>query len=290
MPEFLLEFPELLRLDLAGWIDSIVSWLLTNWPAFFNAIGSILLMALLSIERFLLWLPWTVIVIALGLIAWRVMRLWWAGLLMAVFLVLIGSFGYWEQSMITLSVIITAVILSLAIGLPTGIIMARSNTIEAVLRPILDTMQTIPSFVYLIPALILFGLGVVPAVFATVIYAIPPVIRLTNVGIRQVPQSVTEAAQAFGSSGRQVLFEVQLPLALPAIMVGINQTTMMALAMAVIASMIGARGLGQELVQAIIHVEAGRGFQAGVSIILLAIIIDRLTHALVSRQEYKITS
>jgi len=148
-------------------------------------------------------------------------------------------------------------------------------------------MQTMPSFVYLVPALMLFGLGKVPAVFATIIYAMPPVIRLTNVGIRQVSASVVEAAQAFGSSSRQILFEVQLPLAIPSIMVGINQTTMMALAMVVIASMIGARGLGLEVLLAINRIEVGRGLEAGISIVLLAIIIDRVTNALASRQQYE---
>lgn len=208
---------------------------------------------------------------------------------MASFLVLIGSFGYWDLSMMTLAIIIAAVILSLGIGIPTGIVMARSNLVESIIRPILDAMQTMPSFVYLIPALMLFGLGKVPAVFATIIYAVPPVIRLTNVGIRQVPPSVIEAARAFGSSARQILFEVQLPLAIPSIMVGINQTTMMALAMVVIASMIGARGLGLEVLLSINRIEVGRGFEAGLSIVLLAIIIDRITHAMGARQEYKVT-
>ncbi|MCK4274253.1 MAG: ABC transporter permease subunit [Dehalococcoidales bacterium] len=209
---------------------------------------------------------------------------------MAAFLIVIGSFGYWDLSMMTLAIIIAAVIISLAVGIPVGIIMAKNNRVEAIIRPVLDAMQTMPSFVYLIPALMLFGLGKVPAVFATIIYAVPPVIRLTNVGIRQVPQSIVEAAQAFGSNGRQVLFEVQIPLAIPSIMVGINQTTMMALAMVVIASMIGARGLGLEVLLSINRIEVGRGFEAGLSIVLLAIIIDRITHAMAARQEYTISS
>ncbi len=282
------EFPEFLSIPLAEWIDAGMSWLLTNWAVFFDAVGSGILFGLLHIERFLLWLPWFVIVLLVGLLAWRVMRLWWAGLLMAVFLVLIGSFGYWDLSMMTLAIIIAAVIISLALGIPTGIIMARSNLVESIIRPVLDAMQTMPSFVYLIPALMFFGLGKVPAVFATIIYAVPPVIRLTNVGIRQVSPDVVEAARAFGSSSRQILFEVQLPLAIPSIMVGINQTTMMALAMVVIASMIGARGLGLEVLLAINRIEVGRGFEAGLCIVLLAIIIDRITHALASRQEYTV--
>ncbi len=284
------EFPEFLRVPLADWIDAVMSWVLTNWGVVFDAIGDGILHMLLYIEKFLLWLPWFVIVLIVGLIAWRVMRLWWAGLIMAAFLVLIGSFGYWDLAMMTLAVIVAAVIISLGVGIPTGIVMARSNLVESIIRPVLDAMQTMPSFVYLIPALMLFGLGKVPAVFATIIYAVPPVIRLTNVGIRQVPQSVIEAARAFGSSARQILFEVQLPLAIPSIMVGINQTTMMALAMVVIASMIGARGLGLEVLLAINRIEVGRGFEAGFSIVLLAIIIDRITHAMGARQEYKVTT
>ncbi|MFP4388138.1 MAG: ABC transporter permease subunit [Desulfococcaceae bacterium] len=174
--------------------------------------------------------------------------------------------------------------ISLIVGIPTGILMARNDVAEAAIKPILDAMQTMPSFVYLIPALMLFGLGKVPAVFATIIYAVPPVIRLTNVGIRGVPQSVIEAAEAFGSSPNQTLFNVQLPLAFPSIMVGINQTTMMALAMVVVTSMIGARTLGLEVLLAINRIEVGRGFEAGLSIVLLAIIIDRITHGVAARQ------
>ena len=283
----MLEFPELIRLPLAEVIDAFLDWLLVNFAFVFDAIGDGILAVLLNIERFLLWVPWFVTVILVGLVAWRVMRLWWAGLLLASFLVLIGTFGYWDLAMMTLAIVIAAVIISLAVGIPAGIIMARSDRVESFLRPVLDAMQTMPSFVYLIPALMLFGLGKVPAVFATVIYAMPPVIRLTNVGIRQVSSSVVEAARAFGSSSRQILFEVQLPLAVPSIMVGINQTTMMALAMVVIASMIGARGLGLEVLLSINRIEVGRGFEAGLSIVLLAIIIDRITHALAARQQYR---
>ena len=162
--------------------------------------------------------------------------------------------------------------------------MASSNLFESILKPLLDGMQTMPSFVYLIPALMLFGLGKVPALFATIIYAVPPVIRLTNVGIREVPSDVIEAAHAFGSSYWQKLFKVQLPLARPTIMVGINQTTMMALAMVVIASMIGARGVGLEVLLAINRIEIGRGFEAGLCIVFLAIIIDRITYALSTKK------
>jgi len=282
-------FPKFFRIPLADWIDAIMNWLLDTFGSIFDSIGYALLMMLLYLEKFFLWLPWWLVILIVGLLSWRVMRKWWMGLIMAGLLVLIGSFGYWELSMMTLALTTSAVFVSLALGIPIGIIMAKSDLVESIIRPILDAMQTMPSFVYLIPALMFFGLGKVPALFATLIYAVPPVIRLTNVGIRQVSQNVIEAARAFGASPRQILFDVQMPLAVPSIMVGINQTTMMALAMVVIASMIGARGLGLEVLLAINRIEVGRGFEAGVSIVFLAIIIDRITNALATRQEKTIS-
>ena len=183
------------------------------------------------------------------------------------------------MAMQTLSLVSAAVFFSLLIGIPMGITMAQSDRAESIIKPLLDGMQTMPSFVYLIPALMFFGLGRVPAVIATIIYAVPPVIRLTNVGIRTVDKEVIEAAKAFGAKKKQVLWDVQLPLAKPSIMVGINQTTMMALAMVVIGSMIGAKGLGMEVLLSINRIEVGRGFEAGLSIVFLAIIIDRLTYS-----------
>ena len=250
-----------------------------------------LLFGLLGIESILLLLPWWLVILAIGYIAWRIIRKWWAGLAVVISLLVIGSFrygdiGYWDLAMQTLAIIITSVIISLIIGIPTGILMSRNERIESLLKPVLDAMQTLPSFVYLVPVMILFGLGKVPATFATIIYAVPPVIRLTNAGIRQVSPSVIEAARAFGSSARQTLFEVQLPLAVPSILVGINQTTMMALAMVVIASMVGAGGLGLEVLRALQGLDIGRGFEAGLSIVLLAIVIDRITHAMAARQQH----
>jgi len=286
----MLEFPAFISVSLAEWIDIIMAWILANWGVVFDAIGDGILSVLVGIERFLLWLPWIVVVLLVGGIAWFTIRKWWAGLLVIGSLLLIGSFGYWDLAMMTLAIVIASVIISLLLGIPTGILMARSNMVESIMRPMLDGMQTMPSFVYLIPALMLFGLGKVPAVFATIIYAIPPVIRLTNVGIRGVQESVIEAARAFGANSRQILFDVQIPLAIPSIMVGVNQTTMMSLSMVVIASMIGAKTLGQEVLLAINRIEIGRGVEAGLSIVLLAIIIDRVTHALAAKQEYKVTN
>jgi len=282
----MMEFPQFLEIPLASWVDAIIDWILQNLGGLLDAIGEALLGVLVGLERLLLWIPWFLVILGVAALAWYALRKWWAPFVMGGFLLIIGMFGYWDLAMMTLAIIFAAVLISLVIGIPTGILMARSDGAANVLRPLLDAMQTMPSFVYLIPALMFFGLGKVPAVFATIIYAIPPVIRLTNVGIRGVPESVVEAAKAFGATSRQILFEVQLPLAFPSIMVGVNQTTMMALAMVVIASMIGARGLGMEVLLSINRIEVGRGFEAGLSIVLLAILIDRITHALAARQQY----
>jgi glycine betaine/proline transport system permease protein len=194
-------------------------------------------------------------------------------------------FGLWSMAMETLSVVITAVFLALILGVPVGVLMAERRGASLVLRPLLDAMQTMPSFVYLIPAMMLFGLGKVPAVLATLIYSLPPVIRLTELGLRQVPKAVEEAALAYGATRWQLLREVRIPLAMPSILAGVNQTTMMALAMVVVASMIGARGLGQEVLLAINRIDVGRGFEAGSSVVLLAIVIDRITQSLARRWE-----
>ena len=281
----MLEFPKQLYIPMEKWIDTLMDWVMTHTAVFFDAIGNALLQVLIVIEKFLLWVPWPVVVILVGVLAWRTMGKWRHGVVMAALIFLVGVFGYWDDSMRTLAVVIASVVVSLIIGFPAGILMARNDRFQAILRPILDGMQTMPSFVYLIPAMMLFGLGKVPAVFATVIYAVPPIIRLTDVGIRGVPESVVEAARSFGASDRQVLFDVQLPLAFPSIMVGVSQTTMMALAMVVIASMIGARGLGLEVLKAINRIEIGHGFTAGLSIVFLAIVIDRSTNAFAVKQQ-----
>lgn len=273
------EFPEVIRIPVGDWVDSIMDWIITNLKPLFDFIGDVGLQILLAVEDVLVFVPWFVFVPLVGVAAWKTLGSVRKGIFMALLLFLVGTFGYWEHAMTTLSVVIVSVAVSIMLGIPSGILMSRSNRLEAILKPVLDAMQTMPSFVYLIPALMLFGLGRVPATFATIIYAIPPVIRLTNVGIREVPSDVIEAARSFGSSEREILFDAQLPLARPSIMVGINQTTMMALAMVVIGSMIGNRGLGMEVLLAINRVEIGQGFEAGISIVFLAIIIDRITHS-----------
>ncbi len=270
------EFPEFFELPLEKWIDGGVEWLTVEGDAFFDAIGNGLLQLLLWLEGALLWVPWYVLIALVAFVAWRV-KDWRLAAGSAVGMVFIGLLGLWEASMQTLAIVLAATLLAIVVGLPIGIAMTRKDWIESLIRPILDMMQTLPSFVYLIPALMLFGLGKVPALIATFIYAVPLSIRFTNLGIRQVPADVIEAAEAFGATQQQQLFKVQLPLALPTIMAGINQTIMMALAMVVVASMIGAGGLGSEVLNGISRLEVGRGFVAGISIVILAIIMDRIT-------------
>lgn len=281
------EFPEVIRIPLRDWIDTAMSWLLTNLDGFFDAIGWVILQVMLAFEWVFSVIPWFIFIPLIFVAGWRMLKSLTAGIVMAVMLFLIGSFGYWEMAMETLSLVSASVVFSLLIGIPVGISMAQNDRAQSILKPLLDGMQTMPSFVYLIPALMFFGMGRVPAVIATIIYAAPPVIRLTNVGIRTVDPEAVEAAKAFGAKRKQVLWDVQLPLAKPSIMVGINQTTMMALAMVVIGSMIGTRGLGMEVLLSINRIEVGRGFEAGISIVFLAIIIDRLTYSISKRQQKK---
>jgi glycine betaine/proline transport system permease protein len=280
MEEQMNKFPELFTIPVAQGVDNAMDWLLVNWAGLFDVIGFIILRVVLVFEDLFLFVPWFVIILLVGFAGWKLIGSLKTGILFMVFLMIIGLFGYWDLAMQTLALVIASVVFALLVGLPLGIVMARSDRAEKIIKPILDAMQTMPSFVYLIPALMFFGMGKVPAMFATIIYAVPPVIRLTNVGIRTVDIEAVEAAKAFGATKRQILFDVQLPLAKPSIMVGINQTTMMALAMVVIGSMIGAKGLGMEVLLAIGRIEVGRGFEAGISIVFLAVIIDRLTHSL----------
>ncbi len=276
-------FPQSYKLPLADWVDRGVDWLVATGGPFFDWLGRVLLKPLVGLENFLLWLPWWVILLVVAAAAWKTSG-WKLALGSALGLVFIGSLGLWTHAMRTLTLVIAGTALAVAVAIPTGIAMSRSDRLERAVRPLLDLMQTLPSFVYLVPILMLFGMGKVPAVLATFVYAVPPAIRLTNLGIRQVPADVVEAAKAFGTTGRQMLLKVQLPLAMPTIMAGINQTVMMALSMVVIASMIGASGLGTEVLNGIARIETGRSFAGGISIVILAIIIDRVTQGLSKSQ------
>jgi len=279
------EFPEFLRFGVGVYVDRFVNWLLRDFSHVFDALVEGGLAFLLTVESFLHWLPWWMICLLVFLAAWKTQN-WLSGLLYAFFLFLLGIFGLWDMMIQTLSIVLTSVVICFILGIPTGIFMAYNEKANNVIRPILDAMQTIPSFVYLIPAVMLFGMGKIPAVFATTVYAVAPVIRLTDLGIRRVSKEMVEAAHSFGSSTWQTLTKVQLPQALPTIMTGVNQTTMMALAMVVISSMIGAEGLGMEVLIANQRLDIAKGFEAGISIVFLAIIIDRISQGAVNRYRF----
>ncbi|MDO8751651.1 MAG: ABC transporter permease subunit [Dehalococcoidia bacterium] len=254
--------------------------MVVNWDPFFRAVNvAVLHYLLLPLEKWLLSLPWWLVVVGVALAAYRIVGAAFA-LPAAAMVMLLVVFGLMDLAMTTLAIVTASTVLAVALGIPTGIMAAKSRHFDAMLRPVLDTMQTMPSFVYLIPILMLFGLGKVPAVIAVVIYAVPPVIRLTNLGIRQVDSSIVEVARAFGATPIQLLVKVQFPLALPTIMAGLNQTIMMALAMVVVASMIGAKGLGVEVLNGIARLEVGRGLLGGIGIVIMAVILDRITQGM----------
>lgn len=283
----LFEFMEdwVVKWDVVKWINQQIDWLVVNGDAFFTGIRDGILIGILNpLRKFLLWMPWWLVIIGAGLLAWRVVDRRIA-IMVTVFLMLMGILGMYDLAMTTLAVVLTATLLCVAVGIPIGIVAARSNRFDSVIRPILDGMQTMPSFVYLVPALMLFGLGMVPAVMATCIYAVPPMIRLTNLGIRGVDAQILEASRSFGTTTWQLLTKVQVPLALPTILAGVNQTIMMALAMVVLASMIGAAGLGVEVLTGLGRINPGQAFVGGISIVFLAIILDRISQGFAKRPE-----
>ncbi|MAA72770.1 MAG: glycine/betaine ABC transporter permease [Bermanella sp.] len=253
-------------------LDAVVPFLRPIFQALSQPIGWLLN----SIEAFLLWVPAPFIIVALALLAWKLST---RNIAIGTFLGLlfIGLIGAWDDAMTTLSLVITSLFFCVAIGLPMGIWLSRSDKAVSIVRPILDAMQTTPAFVYLIPIVMLFSPGKVAGVIVTIIFAVPPMIRLTNLGIRQVPADLIEAAKAFGTNPKQLLFKVQLPLALPTIMAGVNQTLMLALSMVVIASMIAVPGLGLMVLQGIGRNDIGIAAVGGLGIVVLAIILDRIT-------------
>ncbi|WP_411034104.1 ABC transporter permease [Shinella sp. BYT-45] len=270
-------FPDELKLSIRGPVNQFVETLVMNYGGVFKAISNVILQAVLAIEWVLRGLPWWSIVLLFMALAWWSSRRWTLTVAVGLLLVVVGVLGLWDLTMQSLALMLMATIVSVVVGVPIGILVAKSRTVRAVTLPVLDVMQTMPSFVYLIPALMLFGLGKVPAILATIIYAVPPLIRLTDLGIRQVDAEVVEAATAFGGSPGQILFGVELPLATPTIMAGLNQTIMMALSMVVVASMIGARGLGEQVLNGIQTLDVGKGLEAGIGIVILAIVLDRIT-------------
>lgn len=247
-----------------------------------------LLSFLIWFEKLLIQSPWWAVILAVTVLVFAASRSWKLCLGVVLAFIVIGYFGMWENTMRTMSIITVCTLLSILLGIPIGIIMARSDKAQSIVTPILDIMQTMPAFVYLIPVVMLLGIGKIPGVIAVVIYAISPVIRLTNLGIRLVDKEVLEAATAYGASPMQRLFGVQIPLASPTIMAGINQTIMMALAMVVIASMIGVKGLGQPVLKSITNQYFTLGLFNGLAIVALAIIFDRVSQAYAKRTQVHI--
>ena len=260
-------------------INDAVQWMTTEGAWVFDGLSTAVTFALVRIEGALKWVPWPVVVIGLALLAFAVGR-WSLLLFTALALLFIGFMDLWANTMDTVALMVVAVAVAVAVGLPLGVLGARNNLANNLMRPILDGMQTMPSFVYLLPGILFFGLGKPAGIFATIIYAVPPVIRLTNLGIRQVSAETVQAARSFGASPWQVLTKVQVPMALPTIMAGINQTTMMALAMVTIASLVAAGGLGDNVNRALQKNDPGNGLLAGLAIVFLAIVMDRLTQSI----------
>ena len=268
-----------LTIPLGDWVESTLNYLVHNFRGFFRAIRWPIDQVLNGFEFILQSIPPSVGILLSALLGWQVAgaRMGW---LCAITLTLLGLIGVWSEAMTTLSLVLTSVFFCALIGVPLGILSARSDHLERIVRPILDAMQTLPAFVYLVPVVMLFGIGNVPGVLVTIVFAVPPLVRLTNLGIRQVPEDKIEAARAFGCTPRQMLMRVQLPLAAPTIMAGVNQTLMLSLSMVVIASMISVGGLGQMVLRGIGRLDMGLATVGGVGLVLLAIFLDRLTQAM----------
>jgi len=267
-----------LNFSVGGWADVVVNYILDHFTPALDMIAATIGFVTDSIQNALLAVPPIGGVAVLTLLSlWRVG--WKFAIFTALALGLIIHMDLWTGTMESLSLVLASTVIAVVIGIPLGIAMARSDTIASIVRPVLDLMQTMPAFVYLIPAAMFFGLGAVPGTIATVIFAMPPVVRLTNLGIRQVHSEFVEAGLAFGCTSRQLLFKVQLPNAMPSIMAGINQTIMLSLSMVVIASMIGAGGLGNTVLTGIQRLNVGLGFEGGLAVVILAVILDRITQS-----------
>ena len=273
--ELALDFPVNISRALEWAIDSSIEWAIIEFGWFFDVISDNLKWVLGKLRDFLIWVPWPIMIGVIAITAWRLASAKIA-IGSVICMIAISSVSLWEPTMVTVAIMLVAVTIAISVGIPLGVLAARNNLSNTIIRPILDTMQTMPSFVYLVPGIMLFGLGNVAAILATVLYAIPPCIRLTNLGIRQVDPDVGEAGRSFGSSNMQILFKIQMPMAIPSIMAGINQTVMMALAMCTIAAMVGAGGLGIEVLRAMGQLREGESVIAGVAILIMAITIDRV--------------
>ena len=281
--EYLYKFPESLRIGSGETIDIAVKAFSRNHRETLGLIKSAVIASINSINSLLEAIPWPLLILLAAYMGWRVSKKTYVGPMYAAMLFFIGICGLWENMLETISMVIVAVFLSVIIGFPLGIIVAMSKRISTVVRPVLDLMQTMPAFVYLVPAVILFSPGKTPALIATTIYAVVPMVRMTNLGIIHVDKEMVEAASAFGSTKIQLLAKVQIPQAMPSIMAGVNQTIMMAMSMVVTCALIGANGLGMEILLATNRTEMGKALMPGISIVIVAIILDRLTQGMIKK-------
>lgn len=265
-------------IHIGTYIEQFINWLTLHFSALFHVIKIVVESIVNSVEWILMFPPFYVIIALIAFLTWK--RTGWGLTLFTLLgLTLIWGMGYWAQTMATLALILSAAFIALLMGIPLGIWAAKTPLAGKLIRPVLDLMQTMPAFVYLIPAVLFFGLGKVPGAFATVIFAMPPAVRLTTLGISQVPKDIVEATRSFGATPRQLLFKVELPLALPTILAGVNQTIMMALSMVVISAMIAAGGLGEVVLKGITQLKIGLGFEGGIAVVILAVILDRITQS-----------
>ncbi len=271
--------PDVPRIPLGDRVESGIEWLRDNFEPAWDGVRWLLLGPTQRLEDLLLYLPAPIMALIVALVAWR-LRSWQFAIFIGLAFVLVDAMEMWAEAMATLALITIATLCALTIAVPLGVLASRSNAFSTAIRPVLDFMQTLPSFVYLIPAIFFFSIGIVPGIVATLIFSIPPGIRLTELGIRQVDAEVVEAAQAFGATKNQILFRVQLPLALATIMAGVNQVIMLALSMVVVAGFVGAGGLGAEVIRAIATLNMSLGVEAGLSVVIIAIFLDRMTEAL----------
>ncbi|PWF26187.1 ABC transporter permease [Ancrocorticia populi] len=274
------------RIPLGNWISDFIDWLIDVAGAFFDFLRMVMAAMYDGLEQVLTSPPFWVIVIVVAVLAYF-SKGWKLAIGSAIGLVLIVALDQWENAMSTLSLVLLASLIALLIAIPTGIWAAKSNRASAVIRPILDFLQTMPAMVYLIPALMLFRIGVVPGMVATIIFSMAPGVRLTELGIRNVDKEVVEAGYAFGSTPGRVLRQIQLPLAMPSIMAGVNQVIMLSLSMVVIAGMVGAGGLGSDVVTSLNRVDVGLGFEAGTAVVVIAMILDRVTSGFGNRERSK---